>query len=134
MPHKEVSQVPLLWGIQKKKGHTGYTLLPADLVAKTDMLCQSQRFRCPKRGVGFGQTHCNPMRQLYRLPTRKPWRLLKPSRVTWRDSTTNTEEGHESAARAEVDLGLGQEADIETGLENCSRNHSRTHSRGQSRG
>ena len=29
----------------------------------------------------------------------------------------NTEEGHESTARAEVDLGLGQEANVETGLE-----------------
>ena len=29
----------------------------------------------------------------------------------------NAEEGHESAARAEVNLGLGQEADVETGLE-----------------
>ena len=30
---------------------------------------------------------------------------------------TNAEEGHKSAARAEVNLGLGQEVDVETGLE-----------------
>ena len=29
----------------------------------------------------------------------------------------NAEEGHESAARAEVNLGPGQEVDLETGLE-----------------
>ena len=57
------------------------------------------------------------VRQPYGLPTRKPWRVPKPSRVTWRDSTVNIEEGHRSAARAEVDLGLNQEVDIETSLE-----------------
>ena len=69
---------------------------------------------------GLDRTHCNPMRQPCGPPAREPWRLLKPSKVTLRGSTTNVEEGHKSAAIAEVNLGPGLEVDLgpdlETGL------------------
>ena len=66
---------------------------------------------------GLDWTHCNPMRWPCRPPTREPWRLPKPSKVTLRGSTTNVEEGHESAAIAEVNLGPSPEVDLGPGLE-----------------
>ena len=44
---------PLLQGIKKEKGYTGYTLLPADSVTEADILCQSWRSRHPWRRVGW---------------------------------------------------------------------------------
>ena len=61
---------------------------------------------------GLEWTPCNPMRRLSGPPARKPWRPLKPSEVTLRGSMTNIGEGHESAARAEVNLGPGLETDL----------------------
>ena len=70
---------------------------------------------------GLDQTHCNPMRWPYGPPTRKPWRLPMPSKLTSRGSMMNVGEGHESAARAEVNLGPSLEVNLgpslETGLE-----------------
>ena len=34
----EVPRVPLLWGIKKEKGYTGYTLLPTGLGTEADLL------------------------------------------------------------------------------------------------
>ena len=66
---------------------------------------------------GLDQSHHNPMRWPYGLPAREPRRLPNPSKVTLRGSTMNVEEGHESAAIAEVDLGPDPEVDLGPGLE-----------------
>ena len=66
---------------------------------------------------GLDWTHHNPMRQPYRPHARKPWRLQKPSEMTLRGSTMNAGEGHESAARAEADLGPGLEVNLGPSLE-----------------
>ena len=63
------------------------------------------------------QTHCNPMRWPYGPPTREPWRLPKPSKVTLRGSMTNIEEGHESTAIAGVNIGPTLEVDLGPSLE-----------------
>ena len=54
---------------------------------------------------GLEPSYHNPMRQHYGLPARKPWRVLRPSTMILRGSTTNVEEGHESVARIEVATG-----------------------------
>ena len=66
---------------------------------------------------GLDQAHHNSMRLPYGLPTRKTWRLPKPSELTSRGLTTNVGEGHKSAARAEADLGPSLEVDLGPDLE-----------------
>ena len=53
------------------------------------------RVQVPMGERGLEPSHCNPMRQCYGPPTRKPWRLLRPSAMILRGSTTNAEKGHE---------------------------------------
>ena len=68
------------------------------------------RVQVPMGERGLEPSLCNPTRWHYGLPTRKPWRLPRPSVMILRDSTTIIEKGHEAAAR----VGVNPEAVRET--------------------
>ena len=67
------------------------------------------RVQVPMGERGLEPSHHNLMRQCYGLPTSKPWRLLRPSAMILRGSTTNIAKGHKPTARVGVDPGAIQE-------------------------
>ena len=79
------------------------------------------RVQVPMGERGLELSHCNPMRQCYRMLTRKSWRLPRPSMMILRGSMTNVEKGNEPAARIGVDLGAIQEVLLEALRETIPR-------------
>ena len=61
------------------------------------------KVQVPMGERGLELSHHNPMRWYYGLPTRKPWRPLRPSTMILRGSMMNTKKGHEPTARVGVD-------------------------------
>ena len=71
------------------------------------------RVQVPMGERGLELSHCNLMRWHYGLPTRKPWRLPRPSTMILRGSMTNVEKGHKPTARVGVDPGAIREVVLE---------------------
>ena len=104
----EVSRVPLLWDIEKEKGYTRYTLLPYRPSYRSGHTLPKPRVQVPMGERGLEPSHHNSTRQHCGLPTRKPWRLPRPSAKILRGLMTNIEKGHEPTARVGVDPGAIQ--------------------------
>ena len=65
------------------------------------------RGEVPMGERGLEPNHHNPMRWHYGLPTRKPWRLLRPSAMILRGSTMSEEKGHKPKPTARVGVDSG---------------------------
>ena len=71
------------------------------------------KVQVPMGERGLELSHHNPTRQCYGLPTRKPWRLLRPSRTILRGSTMNIKKCQEPTARVGVNPRAIQEVILE---------------------
>ena len=113
----EVPRVPLLQGIEKEKGYTGYTLLPTDLVTEVDLLCTETE---GPGAHGRERVGTEPP-QSYKVAL---WATHQKACGGHRGPPCNDlerledkHEGHESIARIEVTTGPGLEVAIGPSLE-----------------
>ena len=107
------AQGPLLVGHQEGEGLYRIYSPPYRPGYRGRPTLPKPRVQVPMGERGLELSHHNPMRQHYGLPTRKPWRLLRPSTMILRGSMVNIEKGHEPTARVGVNPGAIQEVILE---------------------